>query len=238
MRRSSRAGWVPALLALLPCARALRLAPCGVLTADTVLDDREEYMLGCQLYVPAGLTLNISAGTTIVALEQGNAPAIIIERGGVIHAIGTLERPITLTAINPFASANASVSTDSRAAEHVVMGKRGKWGGLVVLGRAPINAASGVNQIEALRGPLYGGADPGYGGTDPDDASGSLRYVRIWHAGAVVSEDEEINGLTLAGVGAGTLVDHVEVSYSLDDGVELFGGTVRLRREHARGARC
>ena len=69
------------------------------------------------------------------------------------------------------------------------------------------------------------GAEP-YGGADSADSSGVLRYVRVWHAGAVISEDNEINGLTLAGVGRGTVVSHVEVAYSLDDGFEFFGGTV------------
>ena len=109
-----------------------------------------------------------------------------------------------------------------------VVGKRGKWGGIVLLGRAPVNAAH-ASAVEGLRGPLYGGTDPHYGGSDPHDGSGVLRFVRIWHAGAVVAQDDEINGLTLAGVGRGTIIDHVEVAYALDDGVEFFGGTVDVR---------
>ena len=146
-----------------------------------------------------------------MALAGANAPAIVIQRGGTIYALGTAEQPITFTAIDGHTASTSLVSTDSRVSTEIVTGRRGKWGGLVLLGRAPVNAPGGTSAVEGLRGPHHGGSDPGYGGNNPHDSSGELRFVRVWHAGAVVSQDEEINGLTLAGVGDGTIIDHVEV---------------------------
>ena len=68
-----------------------------------------------------------------------------------------------------------------------------------------------------------------YGGTDPTDSSGILRYVRVWHGGAIIGADNEINGLTFGGVGSGTIVEHCEVAFNLDDGFEFFGGTVNAK---------
>ena len=94
-----------------------------------------------------------------------------------------------------------SDSASLDAATAVEQGVRGK-GGLVLLGRAPINARGGTNEVD-LSGRLYGGPTT--------DSSGVLRYVRAWHGGAIVGEDNEINGITFAGIGNGTVVDHVEV---------------------------
>ena len=219
------------LAAALPQSFAVRLLPCGVLLEkEYVLTTQEEYILRCQLFIPAGHRLNISAGVTILALgSDGSIPALVIERGGAIYALGTADKPITFTAFDEQTPSSVTVSTDSQVSTELVVGRRGKWGGVVMLGRAPVNAPGGTSTVEGLHGPLYGGRDSRYGGDDPHDSSGALRFVRIWHAGAVVAQDDEINGLTLGGVGDGTVLDHVEVAYSLDDGVELFGGTVNLR---------
>ena len=104
----------------------------------------------------------------------------------------------------------------------------GKWGGVVVLGKAPISATNGdtETQIEGIPGDLTYGK---YGGADPTDNSGILKYVSIRHGGALIGDGNEINGLTLGGVGTGTLVENIEIIANLDDGLEIFGGTVNVK---------
>ena len=154
-------------------------------------------------------------------MRQG-LPAIVVQQGGRIVANGTRELPITFTASRPFDYSSQNVTTDHRKNHTVELGWRGKWGGIVLLGRAPI-AEGFEHHVEGLEG------DEGrFGGDLPDDDSGVLRYVRIWHAGSTLSADNELNGLTLAGVGRGTVVSFVEVAFSLDDGFEFFGGTVNV----------
>ena len=98
---------------------------------------------------------------------------------------------------------------------------RGLWGGLIINGYAPISNTGGVSNVEGLTSVQYGG-------TNPDDNSGVLRYVRVWNGGSSIAPDNEINGITLAGVGRGTVVEYCEVALNLDDGFEMFGGTVDL----------
>merc|ERR1719487_3125021 len=117
-------------------------------------------------------------------------------------------------------SSAATVQSDSTTSA-ITLGERGKWGGLILLGNAPTNAAS-PKEVEGITGKTYGG-------TDPADNSGTLQYVRVWHGGAVVGADNEINGITFAGVGSGTTVEHCEVAFNADDGFEFFGGTVNFK---------
>ncbi|KOO52977.1 lipoprotein, partial [Chrysochromulina tobinii] len=182
-----------------------------------------KYVLTDQVFVASGKTLTIEPGTTIFASPaslSGGAPALIVEKGGRISAPGTSISPITFTAFNPTVSSSSSVSTDSTSAD-TVLETRGKWGGLILLGSAPTNVAT-TTQIEGITAKTYGG-------TNPTDSSGSLQYVRVWHGGAVVGANNEINGITFGGVGSGTVVDHCEVAFNLDDGFEFFGGTVNVK---------
>ncbi|GAB5360413.1 hypothetical protein AAMO2058_000625800 [Amorphochlora amoebiformis] len=192
---------------------------CGAITKDTTLVSSLVYFLRCQTFVRSGATLTIQPGTTIRAYQEdtnGKAPALIIEQGASINAKGTAELPITFTSVLP----------------ESVLPRRGTWGGVIILGKAPISGDSTTATIEGLAAP-----DGVYGGTNVNDNSGTLRYVRIWYGGADISPDpsnpensgNEINGLTLGGVGAGSTIDHVEVAYNVDDGFEFFGGTVNVR---------
>jgi hypothetical protein len=114
-------------------------------------------------------------------------------------------------------------SDTSSSTGSLALGETGKWGGLIILGSAPTSAASySTNYIEGISGKPYGG-------TNPNDNSGTLQYVRVWHGGAIVGADNEINGVTFGGVGSLTTVDHVEVAYNADDGFEFFGGTVNVK---------
>ncbi len=128
-----------------------------------------------------------------------------MEPGGKLIAKGTATEPIVFT---------SERAPGSR--------RPGDWGGVIVCGKAPNNNGVLAQQIE-------GGPRTKHGGTDANDNSGVLQYVRIEFAGYPFKKDQEIYGLTLGSVGAGTTVDHVQVSYSNDDSFEWFGGTVNCK---------
>jgi hypothetical protein len=150
-----------------------------------------------------GPTITIEGGTRIVG--SGGADALIISRGSRIIAEGMPNAPIVMTGSKTF---NEGASS-------------GDWGGLVINGAAPLNTCdSGV--CEAL-----GEGDSGaYGGDDPYDSSGSIKYLRVQNAGNKITDEDELNGIAFQGVGSGTTVDHVQVHRNADDGIEFFGGTV------------
>ena len=148
----------------------------------------------------SGATLTIEAGARIYG-ESATTGALIVSRGGMLVAEGTADAPIVMT-------------SDQREGER----SRGDWGGLIINGAAPLNIPGGVSEGEGDTGE--------YGGDNPADNSGVLRYVRVEFAGAEFSPDNELNGIALQGVGNGTEVDFIQVHLSKDDGVEFFGGTV------------
>jgi hypothetical protein len=179
----------------------------GDITTDATWYANQEYLLTGQTFVKSGATLTIEPGTVIKSEQDdgsGLAPCLVIERGGKIMAEGTKDKPITFTSNLPESELPA----------------RGTWGGLIILGNAPTN--KGESFVEGLAGVPYGG-------DDPTDNSGVLRYVRVWYGGRSIGQDNEINGITFAGVGNGTIVEHCEVAYNLDDGFEFFGGTVNVK---------
>lgn len=173
----------------------------------------KEYLLDGFIFVNDGQTLTIEEGTVIRARTgQGSlASALIVARGGTIIAEGNRTEPIIFT-----------VEGDDLQGS-VPLEARGLWGGIIILGNATINTESGEDKIEGI--PI---SEPRglYGGFDDDDNSGILRYVSIRHGGTNVGEGNEINGLTLGGVGRQTIIDHVEVISNADDGIEFFGGDV------------
>eukprot|EP01050_Picozoa_sp_SAG11_P014978 SAG11_NODE_1899_length_4091_cov_2.581914_2_plen_937_part_01 len=149
---------------------------------------------------------------------------LVVQPGATIMAEGTVDAPITFTANKNTLVMDGVVleSSDSEGNQGGVVSARGNWGGLIILGNAPVKG--GTFEIEGLtRDGDYSGT---CGGTDVDDNSGVLQYVRVWHAGAKVGADNEINGITFGAVGAGTTVSHCEVALNADDGFEFFGGTV------------
>ncbi len=177
----------------------------GDITANTTWTSNNIYQLtGGFIYVTNNATLTIEPGTLI----KGNASSLVITRGARIIASGTPSRPIVFTSFQP---------AGSRAA--------GDWGGVLILGRAPINDPAGFRLAE-------GGIDPSkglYGGTDVNDNSGVFQYVRIEFAGIAFQPNNETNGLTCGAVGLGTTIDHVQVSFGGDDSFEWFGGTVNAK---------
>lgn len=170
------------------------------------------YVLDGLVFVNDGQTLNIEAGTVIKGKpgEADNASALVIAQGGKIMAEGTAAEPIIFTAEGDDGTGQSPAT-------------RGLWGGLIVLGKSSLNSTPGTSAIEGIPTNEPRGT---YGGTAEDDNSGVLKYISIRHGGTNIGEDNEINGLTLGGVGSGTTIDYVEVVGNKDDGIEWFGGTV------------
>lgn len=192
------------------------------ITENTTWTTGNTYILTTRVAVTNGATLTIEPGVIIKgeAGEGANATALIIARGAKINAVGTPAQPIIFTSIadeiepGMIASPNLSVEMDAL------------WGGLIVLGNAPISVASGTEaQIEGIPASDSNGK---YGGNIETDNSGIIQYVSIRHGGANIGDGNEINGLTLGGVGSATTVDHIEIISNQDDGVECFGGTVNI----------
>lgn len=172
------------------------------------------YIIDGFVFVNEGQTLNIEAGTIIQgkAGEDVDASALVVARGATINAMGTEDNPIIFTYEGDNGGEMPNV--------------RGQWGGLILLGSAELNSTPGESAIEGIPTDETRGL---YGGSDNADNSGTLRYVSIRHGGTNIGSDNEINGLTLGGVGSGTTIEYVEVIGNQDDGVEWFGGTVNAK---------
>ncbi|HBF89055.1 MAG TPA: hypothetical protein DDX39_10475 [Bacteroidales bacterium] len=176
----------------------------------------ETYILEGLVFVNDGQVLTIEPGTIIKGKDgQGeDASALIVARGGKIMAEGTADDPIIFTAESDDLNGSLSI-TD-----------RGLWGGLIILGKAQLNSTPGESAIEGIPTNETRGI---YGGTDDTDDSGILKYISIRHGGTDIGEGNEINGLTLGGVGSGTTLEYIEVIANKDDGIEFFGGTPQIK---------
>ena len=176
----------------------------GVFTRDLTLTSDTFWVLRGAVFVREPARLIIQPGTTVIG-ETATRGTLVIDRGAQIIAEGTRDAPIVFTSDQPVGERG-----------------RGDWGGLIINGRAPVNLPGGVG---------IGEGDTGvYGGTEPDDNSGILRYVRVEFAGIEFSPDNELNGIAFQGVGRGTVVEDIQVHYNKDDGIEMFGGTVDIKR--------
>ncbi len=147
----------------------------------------------------------VEPGVTVFA-EPGtsdNTSFLAVRRGSKLMADGTREEPIVFT-------------TSAEEGER----ERGMWGGLILNGLAPINRG------ETAEGE---GSTGTFGGDDPDDDSGVLRYVRVEFAGTLITSQNELNGIAFQGVGSGTTIEYVQVHMNKDDGVEFFGGTAQAK---------
>lgn len=196
----------------------------GDITSDVTWETGNTYILAGRIFVNEGATLTIQPGV-IVKGEAGtgtNATALVVARGAKIHAEGTASQPIIFTSvadeIEPGMIVSPNLDPDIN----------GLWGGLIVLGQAPISVSSNASdfQIEGIPPSDVRGL---YGGNNPEDNSGVLKYISIRHGGANIGEGNEINGLTLGGVGSGTIIENIEVVANQDDGIEWFGGTVNVK---------
>ncbi len=195
----------------------------GEIKEDKTLTADRFYLLTGKTYVAEGATLTIEPGTIIKGTEGTGslASALVVARGANINACGTAEKPIIFT------STLDNINIGSTSGTNLGKEDRELWGGLIVLGSAPISAKDGdtETQIEGIPADVTYGK---YGGDNESDNSGSLCYLSIRHGGALIGADNEINGLTLGGVGNGTSINNIEVVANLDDGIEFFGGTVNV----------
>ncbi len=176
------------------------------------------YILDGLVFVNEGQTLTIEPGTVIKGKpgEGEEASALIVARGGKIMAQGTPEKPIIFTAEEDDLNSTTDMPLDAN----------GRWGGVIILGKASINRTGGEASIEGISTLERRGL---YGGSNDADNSGVFKYVSIRHAGTLIGANNEINGLTMGGVGSGTTIEYVEVFANQDDGFEWFGGTVNTR---------
>lgn len=169
------------------------------------------YKISGKVYLKSGATLTILPGTIIKGDYTVAGSALIVARGAKIYAIGEVNRPIVFT---------SSQTPGNRATAD--------WGGIVIAGNATVNVPGGVGTFEGgnLSNPDGAVSDGQYGGLNDLDNSGELRYVRIEFAGFPYAPNNELNGLTMGGVGSGTKISYIQVSYGFDDSYEWFGGTV------------
>ena len=181
----------------------------GALEADLTLTADRRWVIRDHVFVEDGVTLTVEPGTTVVGAAD-RLSALVVRQGGRLVAEGTPEQPIVFTSERASGARRPS-----------------DWGGIVMLGRAPINCVR--DQPEQVCIGFGLGAVGPHGGDDPSDDSGVLRYVRIEFAGGMPSGDNFYAGLDLRGVGAGTQVDHVQVHRAAGDGLGIVGGTVDLR---------
>jgi hypothetical protein len=174
------------------------------------------WVLNGFVFVNSGQVLTIEAGTVIKGKpgQEADASAFIVARGGKVIANGTFAEPIIFTAEAD--QLNGNIGND----------QRGLWGGVILLGSALLNSDPGESAIEGIPTTEPRGL---YGGSNDADDSGVLRYVSIRHGGTDIGEGNEINGLTLGGVGSGTTLEYIEVIANKDDGVEFFGGKPNLK---------
>lgn len=198
-----------------------------IIRTDTIWD--ESHILEGRVAVASGVTLTIEPGTVIKGKPGGgaNASSLVIARGAKLIADGTPDKPIIFTSTADSIDFEDIINGDF-SSPNLNENQTGLWGGLIILGNAPISASNDTGeasqvQIEGIPTSDQNGL---YGGNNPNDNSGILRYVSIRHGGANIGSGNEINGLTLGGVGSGTIIDNIEIVANQDDGIEFFGGTV------------
>jgi hypothetical protein len=169
---------------------------------DITLTNETLWLIQGQFLVADGGSVTIEPNTEIVGGSfEGSIDTFVVQQGGKIYAEGTKENPIIMR------------SADAEG--------RGEWGGLVVNGFAPINEEGGTAEGEGDSGT--------YGGDNPNDNSGIMRYLVVSNAGFEFTEENELNGIALQGVGDGTTFENIQVHLNADDGIEFFGGTVNAK---------
>ncbi|MEP7352814.1 MAG: hypothetical protein ABI824_06250 [Acidobacteriota bacterium] len=187
----------------------------GTISASKTLTNDTEWHIQGLTFVNNGAVLTIEPGTFVFG-EPGTTTdpsTLVITREGTINAAGTAARPIVMTSKSAFGSRKA-----------------GDWGGLVVLGKAPVNLAAGASNgnpdgqgyIEGFQTTPNGL----YGGTDPTHNCGTMTYMRVEYAGSILGVGNEINSFTWGGCGSKTVAHHLQAIYGLDDTFEWFGGTM------------
>jgi len=197
------------------------------ITEDVTWKTGKVYILETRIAVEAGATLTIEPGV-IIKGEAGtgaNATALLVARGATILAEGTVDAPIIFTTVAD------NIIPGQIASPNLDPDLNGLWGGVIVLGSARISASNENGDVSEVQIEGIPTSDPNglYGGNNDADNSGVIKYISIRHGGTNIGSGNEINGLTLGGVGSGTVIENVEVVANQDDGIEWFGGTVNVK---------
>ena len=177
--------------------------PAAEYTSDLELEANRCYIINGPVIMASGTNLIINEGVTIYAEATGADVYIAISQGAKIVATGTASNPIVMTSNAPAPAA-------------------GDWGGIIILGKAPINSVSGTGTSTSEIASLP------YGGNLTDDSSGTIRYVRVEYSGGAADGQSENNGFSFYGVGNETVVEYIQAFEGKDDGIEFFGGTVNV----------
>ncbi len=177
----------------------------GSVSQNFTFSNDRVWVLEGGVFVEDGATLTVEPGTKVYGSFNSGTSFLSVKRGGKIVADGTADKPILFSTLRQITS----------------IPQPGDWGGIIINGKAPINTPTGEAEGEGGTGT--------YGGVTPTDASGILRYVIIEYAGKLLGAENELNSLSLNGVGSETTIEYVECLYGKDDGFEIFGGTVNLR---------
>ena len=186
-------------------------------TSTYTMTSNNTYILDGLVFVNSGQTLVIEPGTVIKARAQSTGTsALIVAVGATIEAEGTADNPIIFT----------SESDDLSDPNDLGASDVGLWGGVIILGDANISASG--NTTDRIEGIESTEARAQFGGTNDGDNSGHFEYISIRHTGAELAPGDEIQALSLGGVGSGTHISYIDVYACSDDGVEVFGGTVDL----------
>jgi hypothetical protein len=178
----------------------------GTINTNLKLTKSNTYRLVGTVYVTNNAVLTIEPGTVIRG-DKESCGTLVITKGSKIIAEGTSTDPIIFTSNN-----------------NISERRPGDWGGIVILGEAPINKIGGVGYLDYNLDPTVSY----YGGQDPNNNSGILKYVRIEYSGRKINALKELNGLSLAGVGKSTKLEFIQISFSNDDSFECYGGEVNF----------
>jgi hypothetical protein len=195
------------------------------ITTSTTWNSTNVYNLTKQVFVRSGATLTIPAGTVCKSVQG----SLAVSRGGKIYVNGTATAPVIMTSTN-----------DNLTAWHEGCNE---WGNITIMGKGLISASSdslrsrpsntktptGLNTVQMEGLVADGTNDVIYGGADDNDDSGSIHYLSLRYGGKVIGLANELNGLSLGGIGRATDIDHVEIMNNVDDGIEIWGGTVNLK---------
>ncbi|MDA0278239.1 MAG: hypothetical protein O2831_05875 [Bacteroidetes bacterium] len=219
-----------AIAAALSAADALanptvvRVGTGGVtyISSNTTWTNDKVWLMDGKIVVQDGATLTVEAGTIVKAAAGtgANATVLIVAKGAKIEAVGTAEKPIIFTDANDrIVYAYGSTSPNRSVTD------KGLWGSVIILGNGVVGAANGEANIEGV---VSGYEFTKYGGSNNAESSGTMKYVSIRHTGTAVSPGNELQGLTMGGVGSGTVIENIELIGSEDDGIEIFGGAVNV----------
>lgn len=201
------------------------------ISSDVTWTSDKTWILGGRITVLDGATLTIEAGTVIKG-EAGtgtNATALLVARGGMLMAEGTASAPIIFTSVADEITPE-DVAAGNFGSPNLDPDINGLWGGVIVLGKANISASNDAGDLSEIQIEGIPTSDTNglYGGNDDTDNSGTISHISIRHGGSNIGSGNEINGLTLGGVGSGTSISNVEIVANQDDGIEWFGGTVDM----------